>query len=468
MSLLGMLGMRNTFHADPAKLDTSNYGGTIDQAGQGALDRSQFDENMRRQTELYGQYGDVAAGRGPNPAMAMLRNQTAQNMLGAQGQVASQRGINPSMAARAALDAGTAANQNAAGQGALMQAQQSLGALGQQAGLAGQMQQGALGQQGLMGQMYGAAAGAQNAQNNSNIANTLGTNQINAGVAAQNTQMGGQLIGGLLNGAGAMGASYLGGLGSGGGGGGGGYAGDAATGGDFYMQHAGRPYAEGGQVQPPDWLTSYLDQAAGMAQGGQVQPKWQPGQPPPALPAHLDNWRPPERPLPEITPPWYEGETAKLKPKTKGYDVKVQKKAVGGEIDGVVPGEPRHPGVNTGANDTVPALLTPKEIVLPLSITQASDAPERAKLFVEHLLRSQGTSGYEDVIRTRGMAEGGEVEEKGPEKDPEKQPWYKRVMQAAEYNDEPGEGPGQAEQARRNAKAKKAALDAADEGLSGR
>lgn len=63
---------------------------------------------------------------------------------------------------------------------------------------------------------------------------------------------------------------------------------------------------------------------------------------------------------------------------------------------GKVPGEPK---VNHNAykNDTVPALLTPKEIVLPLSVTQAKNAPEAARDFVARELGKQaGDSDKED------------------------------------------------------------------------
>lgn len=56
-------------------------------------------------------------------------------------------------------------------------------------------------------------------------------------------------------------------------------------------------------------------------------------------------------------------------------------KAHGGEI-GTGPDDP--------ANDTVPAMLSPGEVVLPLSVTQAEDAPERAKKFLEAIMKSRG------------------------------------------------------------------------------
>lgn len=61
-----------------------------------------------------------------------------------------------------------------------------------------------------------------------------------------------------------------------------------------------------------------------------------------------------------------------------------QGRAKGGRIDGkgLVPGD--HP-----ANDIVPAMLSPGEIVLPRSIAQAEDAPEKAAAFVRALRRTE-------------------------------------------------------------------------------
>lgn len=56
---------------------------------------------------------------------------------------------------------------------------------------------------------------------------------------------------------------------------------------------------------------------------------------------------------------------------------------------GRVPGQAMVTG-DSLKNDTQPAMLSPKEIVLPRSITMAPDAPEKAKTFVEAILKKQG------------------------------------------------------------------------------
>jgi DNA polymerase II small subunit/DNA polymerase delta subunit B len=81
--------------------------------------------------------------------------------------------------------------------------------------------------------------------------------------------------------------------------------------------------------------------------------------------------------------------------------------ADGGTMDftpgGPVPGQAKFPGKNDPRNDTQKALLTPGEDVLPLSVTQAPDAPERAKKFVEMLQdRSGNSKGYGKILKARG------------------------------------------------------------------
>jgi hypothetical protein len=65
--------------------------------------------------------------------------------------------------------------------------------------------------------------------------------------------------------------------------------------------------------------------------------------------------------------------------------------AKGGEIKG----RSRFNG-DTRSNDTVPALLSPGEIVLPRSVAQSDDAPEKSKKFVE-AIKSRKKTGKESL-----------------------------------------------------------------------
>jgi len=146
------------------------------------LQALQAQNGLQNQSNLYNQYGQIAQGQGPNPAQAMLAQQTGANTANQAALMAGQRGVasNPALASRQIAQMGAQNQQNAVGQGATLQAQQQLAALGQQSGLANQMvgqQLQGLGQanqanQGLLGIQQGAlqaqnTAAQQAAQNNS-------------------------------------------------------------------------------------------------------------------------------------------------------------------------------------------------------------------------------------------------------------------------------------------------------------
>jgi hypothetical protein len=68
------------------------------------------------------------------------------------------------------------------------------------------------------------------------------------------------------------------------------------------------------------------------------------------------------------------------------------RKAKGGEIKGRA-----HYGGDTRSNDTVPALLSPGEIVLPRSVAQDEDAPEKSKKFVEAIKKQKKPAGKASI-----------------------------------------------------------------------
>lgn len=167
----------------------------------------------------YNQLQQVAQGNGPNPAMAQY-NQNVQNLAKQQsGAISSVQGISPALAARMASQQGSGAMQNAAAQGATMQAQQQLGAMGQAAGVAGSQ--------------ANIAAGMQ--QNVNNVNGSLAQNQMQG-------QQG--LMGGIMSGFGAMSGA-------------GGMAAAAANGG-MAGKDFGRPMADGGDVSQPSLLSQFL------------------------------------------------------------------------------------------------------------------------------------------------------------------------------------------------------------------
>lgn len=85
----------------------------------------------QQQQGLAQQYQNIALGQGPNPAQAMLNQQTGQNVANQAALMAGQRGAgaNVGLIARQAAQQGANTQQQAVGQGATMQANQSLNAL---------------------------------------------------------------------------------------------------------------------------------------------------------------------------------------------------------------------------------------------------------------------------------------------------------------------------------------------------
>ncbi len=164
----------------------------------------QAQHGIQNQSNVYNQVQGVANGTGPNPAQAMLNQATGQNVANQAALMAGQRGAsaNPGLIAREIAQQGAATQQQAAGQGATLQANQQLGALGQLGGLASQ--QVAQQQQATQG-FNQAAQGNQanllnaiNAQNNQN----LQAQNINSQMAQHNASSSGGALGGLLNAAG--------------------------------------------------------------------------------------------------------------------------------------------------------------------------------------------------------------------------------------------------------------------------
>jgi hypothetical protein len=173
-------------------------------------DALQQQGGIQNQSNIYNQLGQVASGQGPNPAQAMLNQQTGQNVANTAALMAGQRGAsqNAGLIARQAGQQGANLQQQAVGQGATMQAQQSLNALGQQAGIAGQQVQNTLGAQqaatGAQQNQAGQLIGANTALNQANIANAGQMNQANAAIAAGNQKGQQNLLGGIASGIGSI------------------------------------------------------------------------------------------------------------------------------------------------------------------------------------------------------------------------------------------------------------------------
>ena len=280
-AITGMLGLNGGIGGTGFSTNNPVTGGQIQQSLQGVqtgmtsqqqlLQALQNQQGLQNQSNVYGQLQNVVAGQGPNPAQAMLNQQTGQNVANQAALMAGQRGAssNVGLMARQAAQQGAATQQQAVGQGATLQAQQSLGALGQAGALANQQAQQQIGQTNqnvaAAQNLYGQQVGAQNAYN-----------QQQAGLAQSQMGMTGGLLGGALSGLGTyMGLSSLAG-GAAGATAGSGLAGSAGLGSTLLVA------AKGGDVSKLPGISSpkshFAKAALSMAKGGNVPAMVAPGE----------------------------------------------------------------------------------------------------------------------------------------------------------------------------------------------
>lgn len=295
------------------------------------------------QSSVFNQLQGVANGTGPNPAQAQLAQATGANTANQAALMAGQRGAgsNAGLIARQAAQQGAANQQNAVGQAATLQANQSLGALGQLGGIAGQQvaQQGnalqGIGQTSLANQ--NSLLGAVQGQNQANVSNASQQNSANASIAGINAKNQGDFLNNAISGLG-------GGLGT--------LAPAAAK--------IGGAFADGGEVSaaPVDPYGSFVS-ALKMAHGGKVPALVSPG----------------ERYLsPKEVEKVAKGEKAPMKAGEK------------------IPGKAKVKGANNSyANDTVPKQLEEGGIVLPRSVTQAKHPAWEAHKFITGIMKKKGS-----------------------------------------------------------------------------
>lgn len=348
-----------------------------------------------QQQALANQLQQIASGAGPNPAQAALNQNTAANVANQASLMAGQRGSNANVGliARQAGQQGAATQQQAVGQGATLQAQQSLQALSQEQAQQQALQQTAATQvaqqQAQQGALANTAANQVNEQasginslnqanqneqqtlvnaatqfNNQLSGNQQNVNNVNAGI--QNTLQGGQLSAsaGLIGGAGSA-IAHL------------------ARGGmvpSFSDGGRVRGYADGGNVNgPKSFAGNFFNGFSNSANmnfsnnpGAQAVQKGFStfGQ---GIGNAFANFL-----TPSMTPSPDVGEQSSPD-QVMNSGGKVMKKG------GQVPGKAKVKG-DSEKNDDVDAKLSPGEIVIPRSITMMKDAPQRAAAFVQHVL----------------------------------------------------------------------------------
>ncbi len=203
----GNLFGQSDYEANLAPMQESNYSGVINSSAGNVGAGYQNSQQIQAQQQLLANaLLAQSRGQGPNPAQAALNQSTGQNIANQAALMASQRGSggNVGLMARQAAQQGGNIQQQAVGQGATMQAQQQLAAQGALAQQQAAMQQGNIAEQGVNAGMFGAAAGAQNTQNNANLANYGMVQGINSGVATGNAGHATKAAGGLLGGVGSL------------------------------------------------------------------------------------------------------------------------------------------------------------------------------------------------------------------------------------------------------------------------
>lgn len=447
--LTGATGTGNNFAAQSADIKGQNFQDLLNTS------QGQFNGAFNDQGNLANILMNQVNGNGPNPAQIQAQQMNENAIKSNTGMIASQKGISPAIAARLAANNAAGMQQQAAGQGALLGANQQLSA------------ESALG--GLYGQQANEAAGMdstnQNAiasYNNAQVGMTSNMNNTNQATHAQNAATAGGLVGGLAGGiSGAIGLAKGGVV-------------PAKENPKLAMVPKTQRFDMGGPVMS-NWGYSMhpnIDSGASsmanqyIAAGGQALSK--------GISGLLNPAAKPEGPTTTGTAaPWEEGggmaggpmdamggagaaeggaglgDLAVLAAAKGGVipekmagggimgDVmKVAPLALmalnqGGKVEdhmhhmaqiyhpdfggklatlkadgGNVPGKPAVAGKkNTYKNDTVPAMLSPGEIVLPRSVTQSKDPVKAAADFVAEKLRSkkQGsgnhTTDFHDALK---------------------------------------------------------------------
>ncbi len=381
----GLLGGQNKFRAQgvtdfdmPATTGQANT--AYDQTQNGINQQQAFvnalgaQNGLGNQSQVYNQLQGVANGTGPNPAQAQLAQATGANTANQAALMASQRGTgaNAGLLARQAAMQGGANQQNAAGQAATLQAQQSLNALGQAGAMANQQAgQQAQGLQTLNQAAQGQQSNILNAigqQNNAKVANQSNLNNVNAGVTNQNSGNAQSAGSGLLSGIGsAFGLAH----------------GGAVPEPFHWASHVAGNYAYGGVTAPgaaqaeQTHLAGPTDMSASSKELGDTLgsagKKLMTKVPMTGTPMATTAGGPMDS-------------TGAPAPAIPGMDPSQVLIAKSGAL---VPGKAKVKGDNL-KNDTVPAVLSPGEVVIPRSVMNSKDPAAASAKFVAAILAKQG------------------------------------------------------------------------------
>lgn len=393
----------------------------------------QVNRLQNQQAQTYQQQQNLAnallaqsRGQGPNPAQEQLAQNTGQNVAQQAALMAGQRGAssNVGLMARQAAQNGATVQQNAAGQAATLGAQQQLASQQALSGLYGN-----LANQSLQGESI--QQGGQAAQNTAITSGQLGAQQINANISGQNAAALNGTAGGISN---ALGAGLANALSKGG------YVQKFDTGGIAQYSAPQTP-----NIQLRDWQNQGLQFQA--PEGGD---KEKPKDDKSTSEASSAQTTPDGSPVKQ-----YEGTHQYLTPMNydEGGDIQplmgiedfgsksspsaasagnvpnagisaagpsggggggmlgglMALLSQGGQVPtnmvqgGPVAGKAKVKG-DSPKNDTVPAMVSPGEAVIPRSIMNSPDMEKKAIEFLRHLKNAKGKASYGDVIASRKKA----------------------------------------------------------------
>lgn len=357
-----LLGM-NEYSASAPTIATQNFQPRID------LQQQQQNQVYNQQQTLGQQLLNQSNGAGPNPALAQLNQTTGANVANQAALAASARGAssNPALIARLAATQGAGIQQNAVGQAATLNAQQQLNAENSLQNLYS-----TAGNEALQGESI--EQGGQASQNSAITSGQLGASQINANISGQNAKQAGGILSGITNAVGDL----------------------------FYDGGEVKKYASGGAVSGIQNYAMPALPTIPMQQFDPVQIIPTIKRPPPPVSVAADPLAggPGDTLLDSQVSPGGEMGTDSplLMTASNGGQVPFSKAlmANGGKVKGkeVVSG-------NSPKNDDVPALLSAGEVVLPKSVTQAKDAPQKAAEFLRHLQEEKKGKGYGGVLSAK-------------------------------------------------------------------
>jgi len=220
------LGINNNFQATSANIQNGTNANQLNNAytsATGALGAQQNLANqlnpavgnaVANQNAVQNQQLGIMNGTGPNPAMNELNQATATNTANQAAMMAGQRGasFNPGLIARQAAQQGAATQQQSAGQGATLGAQQQIAAGQNVANLANnQISQAGQATTGLNSAAQNEQAILQNANtsaNNANVGMQSNINNNNAQTSAANQNMAANTLGGIESAASSIGSMF--------------------------------------------------------------------------------------------------------------------------------------------------------------------------------------------------------------------------------------------------------------------